>query len=262
VANVILRDVSVDIPIYDVRSASLRTLMLRRAVGGRFALAGTHVLVSALKNISFEAHHGDRIALIGNNGSGKSTLLRVLSEVYPPTRGQIEITGRVSAMFDATLGMTLDATGWDNIRICGRLWGLSSKQIEESTPDIVEFTELGDYLSVPVRTYSTGMMLRLAFAIATVRAPDVMLIDEVIGVGDRGFFEKAFKRLTGLVDQSSILFVASHIDEILRRICNKAIWLQSGTLMAYGEFDEVLAAYRGKLAEPVAAEPTPAPAQA
>ena len=122
------------IPIYDVRSASLRKVILSRAIGGRFALAGTHVLVSALKNISFEARHGDRIALVGNNGSGKSTLLRVLSDVYPPTRGHVEITGRISPMFDATLGMTLDATGWDNIRMCGRLWGLSSKEVEDSIP--------------------------------------------------------------------------------------------------------------------------------
>lgn len=259
-ASVILNDVSVDIPIYDVRSSSLRNVMLSRAIGGRFALTGSHVIVSALQNISFEASHGDRIALVGNNGSGKSTLLRVLSEVYPPSRGRVEISGRISPMFDATLGMTLDATGWDNIRMCGRLWGLSRKEIEDSIPDIVEFTELGDYLSVPVRTYSTGMLLRLAFAIATVRAPDVMLIDEVIGVGDWGFFEKAFARLQSLVDRSSILFVASHIDSILRRLCNKAIWLQGGTLMAYGPFDEVLAAYRGlkpiEINPPVAAPAT------
>jgi ABC-2 type transport system ATP-binding protein/lipopolysaccharide transport system ATP-binding protein len=248
-ANISVRDVSVDIPIYDVRSATLRSRVLSRAVGGRFAPAGSHVSVSALKNISFEARHGDRIALVGNNGSGKSTLLRVLSEVYPPTRGSVEIVGRISPLFDATLGMSMDATGWDNIRMCGRLWGLTRSQVEESIPDIVEFTELGDYLSVPVRTYSTGMMLRLAFAIATVRAPEVMLIDEVIGVGDLRFFTKAFERLRSVVERASILFVASHADDILRQLCNKAIWLQNGTLMAYGEINEVIAAYRGAAAD-------------
>jgi ABC-2 type transport system ATP-binding protein/lipopolysaccharide transport system ATP-binding protein len=246
VASIILKDVSVDIPIYDVSSKSLlRKMVLSRAVGGRFAQAGSHVSVSALKNISFEARHGDRFALVGNNGSGKSTLLRVLSEVYPPTRGSVEVEGRVSPLFDATLGMSMDATGWENIRMCGRLWGLTRSQVEDSIPDIVDFTELGDYLSVPVRTYSTGMMLRLAFAIATVQAPDVMLIDEVIGVGDAKFFQKAFARLRGVVERSSILFVASHADGILRLLCNKAIWLQSGTLMACGDFEEVIAAYRG-----------------
>jgi ABC-2 type transport system ATP-binding protein/lipopolysaccharide transport system ATP-binding protein len=261
-ASIVVKDVSVDIPIYDVRSASLRKMVLSRAIGGRFAQAGSHVSVSALKNISFEAHHGDRVALVGNNGSGKSTLLRVLSEVYPPTSGSVQITGRISPLFDAMLGMNMDSTGWDNIRMCGRLWGLTHAEIEDSIPDIVEFTELGDYLSVPVRTYSTGMMLRLAFAIATVRAPDVMLIDEVIGVGDVRFFEKAFTRLRGVVERSSILFVASHADDILRLLCNKAIWLQNGALMAYGEINEVIAAYRGAPAsnDPAKPEAEPDPA--
>lgn len=245
-ASVALTDVSVDIPIYDVRSASLRNRVLSRATGGRFALAGSHVIVHALKNISFEAGHGDRVALIGNNGSGKSTLLRVISEVYPPTSGSIEIVGRISPLFDVTLGMNMDATGFDNIRMCGQLWGLSGNEVEASIPDIVEFTELGDFLNVPVRTYSTGMMLRLAFAIATVRAPDVMLIDEIIGVGDAQFFQKAFVRLRGLVERSSILFVASHVEGILRQLCDKAIWLQNGTMVMYGGINEVLAAYRGE----------------
>src|SRR5258708_24877269 len=219
-------------------------MVLSRAVGGRFAQAGSHVIVSALKNISFEAQHGDRVALVGHNGSGKSTLLRVLSEVYPPTRGTVRIEGRISPMFETTLGMSMDATGWDNIRICGRLWGLTRSQVEDSIADIVEFTELGDYLSVPVRTYSNGMMLRLAFAIATVRAPDIMLIDEVIGVGDARFFERAFARLRGVVERSSILFVASHADGILRLLCNKPVSLQNGTLMAYDDFEAVIAAHR------------------
>ena len=244
VASILVKDVSVDIPIYDVRSASLKKMVLSRAIGGRFAQAGSHVSVSALKSISFAAHHGDRIALVGNNGSGKSTLLRVLSEVYPPTTGSVQVTGRISPLFDATLGMSMDATGWENIRMCGRLWGLTRGEVEDSIADIVDFTALGDYLSVPVRTYSTGMMLRLAFAIATVRDPDVMLIDEIIAVGDGKFFEKALARLRGVAERSSILFVASHADDILRMLCNKAIWLQNGTLMAYGGINEVIVAYR------------------
>jgi ABC-2 type transport system ATP-binding protein/lipopolysaccharide transport system ATP-binding protein len=261
VAHVVVSNVSVDIPIYDIRAASLRNRVLRRAVGGRFAQEDSHVSVSALKNISFEASHGDRIALVGNNGSGKSTLLRVLAEVYPPTSGNVQVTGRISPLLDVTLGMSMDATGWDNIRMCGQLWGLSPAEVEESIPEIVDFTELGDYLSVPVRTYSTGMVLRLAFAIATLRAPEVMLIDEVIGVGDLKFFEKAFARLRSLADRASILFVASHADSILRELCTKAIWLQGGTLMAYGGLAEVLAAYRKAPADGVAVAAAPMTAQ-
>lgn len=219
-------------------------MILSKAIGGRFAKSGSHLTVDALTDITFDAHVGDRVALVGNNGSGKSTLLRVLSSVYPPTSGTVKVTGTVCPMFDATLGMSMDATGLENIQICGTIWGLSPAEIKDSLPDIQDFTELGDYLSVPVRTYSTGMLLRLAFAIATVRAPEILLIDEVIGVGDANFFQKAFDRLHGIVQRSRILFVASHSDDILRKLCDKAIWLDHGKLMRYGNFEEVVAEYR------------------
>ena len=243
-AAVALKNVSVQIPIYDVGGSSLRKVILSKTVGGRFEQSGSHLVVDALKDVSFEAHDGDRIALVGNNGSGKSTLLRVLSDVYPATAGTVQVVGEVSPMFDAMLGMSMDATGMENIWICGRLWGLSQTQIKDSLDDISEFTELGDYLNVPVRTYSTGMMLRLAFAIATVRDPEILLLDEVVGVGDSAFFEKAFRRLQGIIRRSQILFLASHIDDILRKVCNKAIWLDHGKLVQYGEFEKVIAAYR------------------
>ena len=230
-ASIVLKNLSVQIPIYDVGSASLRRTLLSKTVGGHFAKAGSHLLVDALIDISLEVHDGDRVALVGNNGSGKSTLLRVLSDVYPPTSGTIRVVGDVSPMFDATLGMNMDATGIENIWICGSIWGLSKTQIKNSLNDIADFTELGDYLNVPVRTYSTGMMLRLAFAIATVRDPEILLLDEIVGVGDASFFEKAFNRLQGVIRRSQILFLASHADGILREVCNKAIWLEHGKLI-------------------------------
>ena len=237
-------DVSVDIPVYDVASTSLRKLILGRTVGGRFAQGGTHVIINALKNISFEAHEGDRIGLIGNNGSGKTTLLRALADVYPPTSGSVDVDGRVSTMFDATLGMYEDSTGFENIRVSGILWGLTRSQIEASMDDIIEFTELGDYLNLPLRTYSTGMKLRLAFAIATLREPDILLLDEVIGVGDAGFYQKAYSRLQSLVRRTRILVVASHSNAIIQQLCNKAIWLRNGVLEAYGDVAEVLKDYQ------------------
>jgi ABC-2 type transport system ATP-binding protein len=244
VALITLKNVSIDIPIYDVSGSSLKKLLLDRAIGGRFGEAGSHVIVNALKNISFEAHDGDRIALVGSNGSGKTTLLRVLADVYPPTHGTVHVEGRVSPMLDAALGMTIDATGWENIRICGMLWGLSRAQIEASIEEIAEFTELGDFLNVPVRTYSMGMLLRLGFAVATLRDPEILLLDEVIGVGDASFFTKAYDRILRLVHRSQILVVASHSDLILRQLCNKAIWLKNGDLMEFGEIDKVLDAYK------------------
>ena len=243
-AGIFLKNVGVDIPIFDVKTASLKKALLGRTIGGRFARSGAYLTVSALKNFDFEAHDGDRIALVGDNGAGKSTLLRVVSHVYPPTSGMVHVVGKVSPMFDTTIGMSMDATGMENIQIAGTIWGMSRAQIRNSVDDIVDFTELGDFLKVPVRTYSNGMLLRLAFAIATIRDPEILLIDEAIGVGDSGFFKKAFARLLQLVERSRILMVASHQDETLRRLCNKAAWLSHGSLVAYGEFDGVVSAYR------------------
>ena len=253
-----LKNVSVDIPIYDIASASLKKLIIGRAVGGHFGQSGSHVIVNALKNVTFDANEGDRIALVGHNGSGKTTLLRVLSDVYPPTSGTIEVYGRISPMFETTLGMTADATGLENIRICGMMWGLSRAEIEDCIPEITEFTELGGYLNMPVRTYSQGMLLRLAFAIATVRDPEILLLDEIIGAGDAVFFAKAYERLKRLVHRSRVLFVASHVDMILRQLCNKALWLQAGEVVAYGDIEDVMRAYRGQELPPPPM-PTPVP---
>jgi ABC-2 type transport system ATP-binding protein len=239
---IILDDVSIDIPIYDVSRSSLRKAVFGRTIGGRFAQSGSHITVKALKNLTFEAHDGDRIALVGDNGSGKSTLLRVASRVYPPTSGRISITGNISPLFDATLGMSMDATGLENIQIAGTIWGMTRAQIRNSVDDIAEFTELGDYLKVPVRTYSNGMLLRLAFAIATARDPEVLLIDEIIGVGDAVFFGKAFTRLQNLAKRSRILMIAGHQDDLLRLLCDKAIWLNRGSLVQYDDIQSVLAA--------------------
>jgi homopolymeric O-antigen transport system ATP-binding protein len=243
VTTIRLDDVSVDIPVYNFNGISLRKTLLGRTIGGRFAQAGAHVIVNALRSISFDAQDGDRIGLIGSNGSGKTTLLRVLAGVYAPTSGRCEVRGDVVPLFDTSLGMNGDATGLECIRICSALWGLSRKQTDATLDDIVAFTELGEYLGMPIRTYSSGMRLRLAFAIATARKPDIFLLDEVIGAGDANFFHKAFARLLGLVEQARILFVASHSSAIIEELCNKAMWLHQGSLIAFGPVEEVLAAY-------------------
>jgi ABC-type polysaccharide/polyol phosphate transport system ATPase subunit len=248
VTTIRLDDVSIDIPVYNFANISLRKALLGKTIGGRFSQSGAHVIVNALKNISFEAQDGDRVGLIGSNGSGKTTLLRVLAGVYTPTSGSCEVQGDVVPMFDTSLGMNGDATGLESIRICSALWGLTRKQTEATLDDIIAFTELGDYLAMPIRTYSSGMRLRLAFAIATARKPDILLLDEVIGAGDANFFQKAFARLLGLVEQSRILFVASHSSKLIEEICNKAMWLHQGSLIAYGPAEEVVAAYaRGEV---------------
>jgi len=251
-AAISLANVSVDIPIYDVSSDSLRKLVLGNTVGGRFAEARNHVVTNALKNITFESRQGDRIGLIGVNGSGKTTLLRVLSGVYSPTSGTVNVDGHVAPLFDLTLGMSMDATGIENIRMCGIFWGLSRREADRHIDEIAEFTELGDYLKVPLRTYSAGMQLRLAFAIATACDPEILLIDEAIGAGDSIFMEKALARFESLAHRSSILVVATHAQDVIKRLCNKAMWLHRGNLVDYGEVKKVLAAYQQLRGDPTA----------
>jgi ABC-2 type transport system ATP-binding protein/lipopolysaccharide transport system ATP-binding protein len=245
-ATISLANVSIDIPVYDMANASIRKLILSNAVGGRFAQSGHHLVVNALKTVSFEARQGDRIGLVGLNGSGKTTLLRVLSGAYPPTAGSVLVSGDISPLIDLTLGMSLDSTGYENIRTCGIFWRLGRTEINDRLEEIAEFTELGGYLNMPIRTYSAGMLLRLAFAVATARDPDILLIDEVIGAGDASFFQKAFARFERLAQKSSIVVLATHAEAIVRKLCNKAIWLHKGSLMEYGEVNDVLKAYKDK----------------
>jgi ABC-2 type transport system ATP-binding protein len=242
-ASISIANLSIDIPVYDVAGSSIRKLLFKGGVGGRLVQSGHKLVVNALKNVSFEAREGDRIGLVGVNGSGKTTLLRVLSGAYPPSGGSIRIEGDISPLFDLMFGMNPDATGYENIRIWGLFRGLPRQEFQTREDEIAEFTELGSYLAMPIRTYSSGMLLRLAFAIATARDPEILLIDEAIGAGDASFHCKAFARLEGLVRQSSILIVATHAEAIIRRLCNKVIWLHHGSLVEYGEVTRVLDAY-------------------
>jgi ABC-2 type transport system ATP-binding protein/lipopolysaccharide transport system ATP-binding protein len=242
-AVISVSSVSVDIPVYDIAATSIRKHVLAATVGGRFARSGHFIVVNALKSVSFDARRGDRIGLLGINGSGKSTLLRVLSGAYPPTAGSVVMSGRISALFDLGLGRNIDATGYENIRMSGIFYGLQRKEIEERLDEIADFTGLGSYLSMPIRTYSAGMQLRLSFAIATACNPEILLIDEVIGAGDAIFFQQAFSHLEQLVQKSAVLVMATHDESIIRNLCNKAIWLHQGSLMKYGDVENVLKAY-------------------
>jgi len=183
--------------------------------------------------VNFEFYEGDRVGIMGHNGSGKTTLLRVLAGAYEPVAGSIVVDGRIASMLSITLGMDMEATGFENIFLRATIMGLKPKQVAPLADDICEFSELGDYIHMPMRTYSSGMSMRLAFAISTSIAADIILMDEWLSAGDASFSEKAQSRLTRLVDQAKILVLASHDEQLIRRSCNKILQLDHGDLVKF-----------------------------
>lgn len=200
--------------------------------------------VDALRNINLEIKHGERVGLIGLNGAGKSTLLKVMAGIYPPTAGFIESKGHVCPMFEFATGFEMNQSGWDNIRIRGMLLGMSPEEIEEKLPEIAEFTELGEFLNYPVRTYSSGMFIRLAFAVSTSINPEILLIDEVMGAGDIKFAKKAKQRMYEFMDQGKILVFSTHNFDLLNSFCDRTIWLDKGVVVADDKTTNVVADYR------------------
>lgn len=246
-AKITLNDVSVEFPIYQGSSRSIKKTLLRAGTGGRINRdSGNRISVRALDRLSLSLEHGDRVALVGPNGSGKTTLLRVLAGVYEPVAGAIQVEGSVSPLFDVGVGFNPDATGYENILLRGLYMGLPPEQVRARVDEIADFSELGDYLAVPVRTYSAGMMLRLSFGVATCVDPDILLMDEWVLAGDAHFFGKARQRLKAFIERSSLMVLASHADDIVRQWCNKGVLLEHGQVRAVGPIDEVLALYHGE----------------
>ena len=243
-ARIQIDQVSVHFPIYNARTRSLKTHLMHMTTGGHIGRdAGNRICVEALSGVTLKFEHGDRVALVGHNGAGKTTLLRVLAGIYEPTLGTIYREGRVAPLFDIALGINPEATGFENIMLRGRFLGLRPKEIRARMDEIAAFTELGDYLAMPVRTYSTGMMLRLAFAVCTSIEPEIMLMDEWIGVGDAAFVHKAEQRLNDFIGRAGILVVASHSMALLERNCTKGVLMHGGKVEAFGPISDVLRAY-------------------
>lgn len=244
-ASIHLENVSIDFPIYGIKTRSFKHQLLRVSTGGRFQDEHHEVVtIRALDNLSLNIEHGDRVGIVGHNGAGKSTLLRVLANIYFPTDGKVKIEGKVSALLDIMLGMEPEATGYDNITLRGLLQGLTYDQINEKREEIAEFTELGDYLAMPVRTYSAGMQLRLAFAIATSVTPEILILDEVINTGDESFIRKAEERIKQFISSAEIVVITSHDLAIIEDLCNKLLWLEQGSVKFFGDLQEGLKLYR------------------
>jgi len=223
--------VTVQYPIYNNRSMSLRNQLIRISTGGKIeSEAGQVQLVTALKNASFEIKEGDAVGLIGHNGAGKSTLLRTMAGVYTPIHGAITRKGRIATMLDIGAGMDPELSGYENITRMSLLLGLSKLDVKNNLTDIEEFTELGNFLQLPVRTYSAGMTTRLLFAVATSTNPDILLVDEMFGTGDAEFQIKAKVRMEKLIRSVGIFVFASHSLKIVQQYCNRFFQLQHGTI--------------------------------
>jgi ABC-type polysaccharide/polyol phosphate transport system ATPase subunit len=245
VATIILENVNAHFPIYG-QQRSLRKALFQRATGASIEHEGKNndrLSVKALTDISLTLHDGDRVGLIGHNGAGKSTLLKLMAGIYEPVSGTIKVEGRVTPLFDTMPGLDRDDTGYENILTSGMLIGMTRRQIEAKIPEIEEFCELGEYLGLPVRTYSTGMTMRLGFALVTAMDPGVLLMDEGFGTGDLRFAERAEARMKNFVGRSSIMVLASHSDRTIRSMCNKAILMESGRIVDSGAVNEICDQY-------------------
>lgn len=229
--SISLKNVSVSFPIYGAGSASLKKTLAASVTGGRFGKETGVNVVEALSNINLELKSGDRLGLLGHNGAGKSTLLRALAGVYEPSAGEFVRYGSVASLIDPSLGIEPDATGIENIMLRGLVMGMSKKQVDDMTPQICEFSGLGEYVNMPVRTYSTGMMMRLAFSISTSVEADILLMDEWLSVGDAEFTEKAEQRMRDVVSKSGILVLASHSMDLIRKECNRVVRLEHGRIV-------------------------------
>lgn len=248
-AQITLNAVCVDIPIYDATGRSMKSQLIRIGRSSQIENNRGVVIVRALNELSFSLEEGDRVGLIGHNGAGKSTLLRVLAGIYQPTSGVISREGKTIPLLDLSLGMEENCTGYQNIRMRGLLLGMSSAEIEQKTSEIADFTELGDYLKLPLRTYSSGMRVRLAFSISTAVDAEILLLDEIIGAGDASFIHKANARLSAMRNSSKIVVLASHDNNVIRQFCNKALWMEHGRLLAFGETEQVVCEYERATAQ-------------
>ncbi len=244
-AALIAESVSLVFPLYRSTSLSEDPSLGRPETDSRMLLSASGKIsgIRVLDDISFTLTNGDRLAIIGRNGSGKTSLLQVLSGAIPPDSGQVICRGRPTSLININIGMMAEATGHRNITLRGLAAGHSHHEIELRRPEITEFTQLGDFLDMPVSIYSSGMRMRLSFAIATAFRPEVLILDEWLSAGDALFRESATQRMQEFVKDAGILILASHNRKLLKDNCSKALWLERGRIMAYGEIDEVLKSY-------------------
>ena len=234
-----LRGVSLEYPVYSVRAQSLRSAVMNVAVGGRLMRTrGDHTVVRALSDIHLRVGEGDRLALVGHNGSGKTTLLKVIAGIIEPTRGLMRVEGRITSMISLGSGMDWEQSGEQNIRNIATMRLMPKREIEARLPRIVEFSELGAYIHLPVKTYSAGMIARLTFSVATELDADILVLDEWLGAGDAEFRGKAAARMNAFVERARLVVLATHDHDLVAKVCNKVCELEAGQVRFFGTLDE------------------------
>jgi len=242
-----LSHVSVELPVFSAQKRSLRRAIMGLGTGlnsdSRIAEGTSDICVRALVDVTLNFDHGDRIGVIGANGAGKTTLLRVLSRIYEPPRGTVQIDGRITSLLDLSIGIHPENTGYETILLRGLHLGQSARTMREHMDEIVDFAELGGFIGMPVRTYSAGMYFRLAFAAATCIEPEILLMDEWISAGDAHFVQKVEARLNRFLSRSSIVVLASHDLDLIARICSKVVVLQEGRAVFFGPVKEATERY-------------------
>lgn len=247
--SISVRNAGVEFPIYQAGARSLKKMLITGTTRGNLARdAHDRVMVRALHDVTLEIRDSERVGVIGANGSGKTTLLKLLAGIYKPNRGQIRISGQTTALLNTSVGLNPDATGRENIILRGLYMDIHPRDMRERVEQVAEFTELGSYLDMPVRTYSAGMMIRLAFAVSTCVRPEILILDEWLGAGDAQFLEKARQRMREFVGGSSILVLASHSLDLVGEWCSRAIYLKDGEIRAIGPVAEVTEHYRKDVA--------------
>ncbi len=242
-----VQNVSLTYPIYGSNARSFKTTLINLATGGRLDKSGGSIAVEALKDVSFKLDSGDRLALLGHNGAGKSTLLKILAYIYEPTKGVVNVQGQMNCLFDIMMGIDHELNAYENIMLRGLILGLSKVEIRKIIPEIEEFSELGDFMKIPIKTYSAGMKVRLAFGIITSILSEILLIDEIVNVGDAQFIEKAKARIGSLVNRSEFVVLSTHDLNIVRDLCNKALLLEHGNVKYFGDINEALKIYQTEI---------------
>ncbi|HEY5720742.1 MAG TPA: ABC transporter ATP-binding protein [Allosphingosinicella sp.] len=239
-AHLLIEGLNVEFPIYHASARSMRRFALGGALGRRLDLDHGRATIRALRDVDLELNDGDRLALIGPNGAGKTSLLRTIAGVYAPLGGTVFREGKVTPLLSIGMGMQPEATGRENILLLGMHLDIPPREMRPRIDEIVEWTELGAFIGAPLKTYSAGMVLRLAFAVSTSFRPEILLMDEWLGVADAAFQAKAYERMAGFVGGSSILILASHSPHLLESWCNRAVRLDGGRIVERGEVKDLL----------------------